>query len=66
LPERKPSMGLLAALLAGLAMLGPFSIDTYLPSFPAIARDFAVTPLQVQQMLSALRIESRKGLDARP
>src|SRR5262245_45455136 len=34
-------------------MLGPFSIDTYLPSFPAIARDFAVTPLQVQQTLSA-------------
>lgn len=40
-------------MLAGLAMLGPFSVDTYLPSFPAIARDFAVTPLQVQQTLSA-------------
>ena len=46
-------MGALALVLAGLAMLGPFSIDTYLPSFPAIARDFAVTPLQVQQTLSA-------------
>ncbi len=56
MPERKPSMGLLAVVLAGLAMLGPFSIDTYLPSFPAIARDFAVTPLQVQQTLSAYLI----------
>ena len=38
--------------LAGLAMLGPFSIDTFLPSFPAIQRDFAVTTLQLQQTLS--------------
>jgi len=44
---------LLAALLAGLAMLGPFSIDTYLPSFPAIEKDLGVTVLQVQQTLSA-------------
>lgn len=43
-------------MLAGLAMLGPFSVDTYLPSFPAIARDFAVTSLQVQQTLSAYLI----------
>jgi DHA1 family bicyclomycin/chloramphenicol resistance-like MFS transporter len=40
-------------MLAGLAMLGPFSIDTYLPSFPAIGAHFAVTPLEVQQTLSA-------------
>ncbi|MBI2508490.1 MAG: multidrug effflux MFS transporter [Betaproteobacteria bacterium] len=40
-------------MLAGLAMLGPFSIDTYLPSFPAIQGHFAVTPLEVQQTLSA-------------
>ena len=39
--------------LAGLVMLGPFSIDTYLPSFPAIQREFAVTPLEVQQTLTA-------------
>lgn len=51
--DKKVSVPLLAVTLAGLAMLGPFSIDTYLPSFPAIARDFAVTPLQVQQTLSA-------------
>ena len=40
-------------VLAGLAMLGPFSIDTYLPSFPAIARDFFLTPLEVQQTMTA-------------
>lgn len=34
-------------------MLGPFSIDTYLPSFPAIERDFTITTLQLQQTLSA-------------
>lgn len=46
-------MELLALVLASLAMLGPFSIDTYLPSFPAIARDFSLTPLEVQQTMSA-------------
>jgi DHA1 family bicyclomycin/chloramphenicol resistance-like MFS transporter len=39
-------------LLAGLAMLGPFSIDTYLPSFPAIQSRFALTTLELQQTLS--------------
>ena len=33
-------------------MIGPFSIDTYLPSFPAIARDFGVGTLELQQTLS--------------
>ena len=47
---------LLAATLAGLAMLGPFTIDTYLPSFPAIARDFGVTTLELQQTLSVYLI----------
>ncbi|MBI4193510.1 MAG: multidrug effflux MFS transporter [Betaproteobacteria bacterium] len=51
--HHKPlSLPLLAALLAGLAMLGPFSIDTYLPSFPAIGRDLSATPAQLQQTLS--------------
>lgn len=39
-------------MLGGLAMIGPFSVDTYLPSFPAIGREFAVAPLQLQQTLS--------------
>jgi MFS transporter, DHA1 family, multidrug resistance protein len=42
----------LTLILAGLAMLGPFCIDTYLPSFAAIARDFGVSPVLVQQTLS--------------
>ncbi|HEY7657481.1 MAG TPA: multidrug effflux MFS transporter [Burkholderiales bacterium] len=49
----KASAPLLAVTLAGLVMLGPFSVDTYLPSFPAIQREFAVTPLEVQQTLTA-------------
>jgi len=50
---RKVSAPLLAATLAGLVMLGPFSVDTYLPSFPAIQREFAISPLEVQQTLTA-------------
>ncbi|MCE1250929.1 MAG: multidrug effflux MFS transporter [Comamonadaceae bacterium] len=44
---------LLAILLALLGMVGPFSIDTYLPAFPAIAQALAATPVQMQQTLSA-------------
>jgi DHA1 family bicyclomycin/chloramphenicol resistance-like MFS transporter len=49
----KVSAPLLAATLAGLVMLGPLSVDTYLPSFPAIQREFAITPIEVQQTLTA-------------
>ena len=42
-----------AILLATLSALGPFSIDTYLPSFPEIAEKLGATQLQVQQTLSA-------------
>jgi MFS transporter, DHA1 family, multidrug resistance protein len=42
-----------ALLLAGLGMLGPFSIDTYLPAFDGIAATLGATPLQLQQTLSA-------------
>jgi DHA1 family bicyclomycin/chloramphenicol resistance-like MFS transporter len=43
----------LAALLALLGMLGPFSIDTYIPAFSGIARAIDATPVQMQQTLSA-------------
>ncbi|HVE53143.1 MAG TPA: multidrug effflux MFS transporter [Ramlibacter sp.] len=43
----------LAALLALLGMLGPFSIDTYLPAFAGIATALQATPVQMQQTLSA-------------
>jgi MFS transporter, DHA1 family, multidrug resistance protein len=43
----------LALLLAGLGMLGPFSIDTYLPAFDGIARSTGATPAELQQTLAA-------------
>ncbi len=42
-----------AILLALLGMLGPFSIDTYLPAFSGIALSLDATPVQMQQTLSA-------------
>ena len=38
------SAGGLATLLAALSMLGPFSIDAYLPAFPQIQAQLAATP----------------------
>jgi DHA1 family bicyclomycin/chloramphenicol resistance-like MFS transporter len=43
----------LAALLACLGMLGPFSIDTYLPAFAGIGQSIGATPVEMQQTLSA-------------
>lgn len=43
----------LAALLALLGMLGPFSIDTYIPAFSGIGQALGATPVQMQQTLSA-------------
>jgi len=43
----------LALLLACLGMLGPFSIDTYLPAFSGIAASIGATPVEMQQTLSA-------------
>lgn len=48
-----PGANLLALMLAGLAMLGPFSIDTYLPAFPAIQASLDATAIEVQQTLTA-------------
>lgn len=47
-----PSWGL-AVLLACLGMLGPFSIDTYLPAFTGISRAIGASPVEMQQTLSA-------------
>jgi DHA1 family bicyclomycin/chloramphenicol resistance-like MFS transporter len=41
-----------AALLASLAMLGPFAIDMYLPAFDSISAEFSASQLAVQQTLS--------------
>ena len=51
-PAIKPPRGI-ALLLAAVGMVGPFSIDTYLPSFHDIGQSLGATPLQVQQTLTA-------------
>lgn len=43
----------LPPMVAGLAIIGPFAIDTYLPAFGSMARELNATPLQVQQTLTA-------------
>ena len=43
----------LAVLLAALATVSPFSIDTFFPSFPAIAAQFALNTWQMQQTLTS-------------
>jgi DHA1 family bicyclomycin/chloramphenicol resistance-like MFS transporter len=48
-----PGSVVLATMLAGLSMLGPFSIDAYLPAFPNIQADLRATPIEVQQTLTA-------------
>lgn len=52
MPPERASLGLLAVLLAALAMIGPFAVDTYLPSFPAIRSDLQASAIEVQQTLS--------------
>ncbi|MFC0133398.1 Bcr/CflA family drug resistance efflux transporter [Massilia eurypsychrophila] len=43
---------MLTVILAFLGMVGALAIDTYLPSMPAIGREFNVGPVAVQQTLS--------------
>ncbi|MBK7424089.1 MAG: multidrug effflux MFS transporter [Propionivibrio sp.] len=43
-------------MLASLSALGPFSIDTYLPSFHDIGESLHATPIEVQQTLTAYLI----------
>ncbi len=53
-PARPPlSTNALALLLAALAMLGPFSVDAYLPAFPAIGTSLHASAIEVQQTLTA-------------
>jgi DHA1 family bicyclomycin/chloramphenicol resistance-like MFS transporter len=41
------------ALLTALVALGPLSTDLYLPSLPALARDFDIAPERAQLTLSS-------------
>jgi len=53
LPTTKPPAPRgIAVLLAALSALGPFAIDTYLPSFQDIGQSLLATPLEVQQTLT--------------
>jgi len=60
-PDPRPARGSrrqrqswgLAGLIASLSMIGPFSIDLYLPAFSAIAKEFSASPIAMQQTLSA-------------
>jgi MFS transporter, DHA1 family, multidrug resistance protein len=42
----------MAALLAALAMVSPFSLDTFYPSFPAISQEFSLNTWQIQQTIT--------------
>lgn len=44
---------LLAPLIAGLAMLGPFAIDTFFPAFPVMAGDLGIGQARMQLSLSS-------------
>lgn len=50
---KKPSSIVISAVLASLAALAPFAIDTYLPAFPALAQALGGTTLGLQQSLTA-------------
>lgn len=52
-PDQASPSWIFTVTMAGLTMLSPFAIDTFLPSFPAIAGEFSVGMGQVQQTLSA-------------
>jgi hypothetical protein len=47
------TMAGLTFVLAALSWLGPFSIDTYLPSLPSISQSLNVSPAQVQQTMTS-------------
>ncbi|MFT3848355.1 MAG: multidrug effflux MFS transporter [Propionivibrio sp.] len=55
-PTRTLSPRGMTILLAALSALGPFSIDTYLPSFQDIETSLGATPFEVQQTLTAYMI----------
>ena len=42
----------LAVLLALIGMIGPFSVDTFIPAFSGIAASLGASPIEMQQTLS--------------
>lgn len=52
MPPALSSYAVLALMLAALSILGPFSVDTYLPAFPAMAAALHASDWEIQQTLS--------------
>jgi DHA1 family bicyclomycin/chloramphenicol resistance-like MFS transporter len=52
-PAHRRHLRFLPFLLAALATIGPFSIDTYMPSFPALAAELGASTAEVQQTLTS-------------
>jgi MFS transporter, DHA1 family, multidrug resistance protein len=48
----KPSSSILVFVLASLAALAPFAIDTYLPAFSVLENAFGASTLEIQQSLT--------------
>ena len=55
-PTHSPNFRRLALLLGGLAMFGPFSIDTIFPAFPAIGAQLGADKVAMQQTISVYLI----------
>ena len=55
-PASTISLRRLALLLAGLAMFGPFSIDTIFPAFPQLGEQLGADKLALQQTISVYLI----------
>ncbi|TZF91345.1 multidrug effflux MFS transporter [Cognatilysobacter lacus] len=55
-PAARLSTRRLALLLGGLAMFGPFSIDTIFPAFPSIGVQLGADPVAMQQTISVYLI----------
>jgi DHA1 family bicyclomycin/chloramphenicol resistance-like MFS transporter len=54
--SRPAASAKLALLIAALSAVGPFAVDTYLPSLPEMARTLGVSQLAVQQSLTAYMV----------
>jgi len=59
-PEAHPKLGTII-LLGSLTAIGALSIDLYLPTLPAIGRDFAVTAATVQATMAAFFVGMAAG-----
>jgi MFS transporter, DHA1 family, multidrug resistance protein len=52
MPSSRPAKLVIILVLGALSTVSPFSIDMYLPAFPAIARDLGTTPAAISLSVS--------------